>query len=177
LCHHCWRPGCAKHVLPSPPWARRLFGGEGGGPVLQNARARHCGDCAHFHAGTAGTIRRWLAVGLAGTGLAAIGLVVVWLSLIAGVICLLVGGLSAVWAYLRVRREAVRSRVELPVPLYPKVTDVQLVEELRGEITLGSPAGDYQTVLKPVEGKVSMSLTFGRPDRDRVWRRQKRLHA
>ena len=106
-----------------------------------------------------------------------IGLIIVWLSFIAGVICLLVGGLSAALAYLHVRRVAVRSRVALPVPLYPKVTDVQLVEELRGEITLGSPGGDYQTILKPVEGTVSMSLTFGRPDRERVWRRQKRLHA
>ena len=69
LCHHCWRPGCAKHVLPSPPWAKRLFGGEGGGPGMQNARARHCRDCAHARAGTAGATRRWLAVGLAGTGL------------------------------------------------------------------------------------------------------------
>jgi len=177
LCHHCWRPGCAKHVLPSPPWAKKLFGGEGGGPGLQNARACHCGDCAHVRAGTAGATRRWLAVGPAGTGLAAIGLIVVWLSFIAGAICLLVGGLSAACAYLRVRRDAVHVRLAMPVPLYPKVTDVQLVEELRGEITLGSHGGDYQTVLEPVEGKVSMSLTFGRPDRDRVWRRQKRPHA
>jgi hypothetical protein len=177
LCHHCWRPGCAKHVLPSPPWARRLFGGEGGGPGLQNARARHCGDCAHAHAGTAGATRRWLTVGLAGTGLAVIGLVVVWLSFIAGVICLLVGGLPAALAYLRVHRHAVRGRAAMPVALYPKVTDLELVEELRGEVTLGSPGGDYQTVLKPVEGTVSMSLTFGRPDRDRVWNRQKRLRA
>ena len=36
LCHHCWRPGCVKHVLPSPLWAEKLFGGEGGGPGLQN---------------------------------------------------------------------------------------------------------------------------------------------
>jgi hypothetical protein len=176
LCHHCWRPGCAKHVLPSPQWAEKLFGSEGGGPGLQKVRARHCGDCAHVRAGTAGTTGRWLAVGVAGTGLAAIGLIVVWLSLIAGLIFLLVGGISAVYAYLRVRRNAVHVRVGMPVPLYPKVADVRLIEELRGEITLGSHGRDYQTVLEPVEGKVSMVLTFGRPDRDRVWRRRKRLH-
>ena len=145
LCHHCWRPGCAKHVLPSPQWAEKLSGREGGGPGLQNVRARHCGDCAHVRAGTAGTTSRWLAVGVAGTGLAAIGLIVVWLSLIAGLIFLLVGGISAAYAYLRVRRGAVQVRVSMPVPLYPKVADVRLIEQLRGEITLGSHGGDYQT--------------------------------
>lgn len=177
LCHHCWRPGCAEHVLPSPPWAKKLFGGEGGGPGLQHARARHCGDCAHARAGTAATVRRWLAGGLAGAGLAAVGLVVVWLNFIAGLICLLAGGLAAACAYLRVRRDVVQVRVAMPVMLHPKVADVQLTEELRGEITLGSQDGDYRTALEPVEGKVSMSLTFGRPDRDRVWRQRKRLPA
>ena len=92
-------------------WAKKLFGGEGGGPGLQNARPRHCADCAHARAGTAGAIRRWLAVGVAGTGLAAIGLIVVWLSFIAGLVCLLAGGLAAACAYLRVRRDVVQTRV------------------------------------------------------------------
>ena len=176
LCHHCWRPGCAKHVLPSPQWAKRLFGSEGGGPGLHTARACHCGDCAYVRTGTARPTRRWLAVGVAGIGLAAIGLISVWLSLITGLIFLLSGGISAVYAYLRVRRGAVHVRVSMPAPLYPKVADVRLIEELRGGITLGSHRGDYQTVLEPVQGKVSMVLTFGGPDRDRVRRRRRRLH-
>jgi hypothetical protein len=176
LCHHCWRPGCAKHVRPSPKWAEKLFGSEGTGPGLENVRACHCGDCTHVRSGTARTIRHWLAVGVAGTGLAAIGLIAVWLSLIAGLIFLLVGGISAGWAYLCVRRSAVQARVGLPVPLYPKVADVRLIEELRGEITLGS-YGDYQSVLEPVDGKISMILTFGQPDWERVRRRRKRLHS
>ena len=153
LCHHCWRPGCAKHVLPSPQWAEKLSGREGGGPGLQNVRARHCGDCAHVRAGTAGPTSRWLAVGVAGTGLAAIGLISVWLNLIAGLIFLLVGGISAVWAYLRVRRAAAQLRLGMPVPLHPKVADVRLIERLRGEITLGSHDVEYQTVLEPVRGQ------------------------
>jgi hypothetical protein len=101
----------------------------------------------------------------------------VWLSLIAGLICLLTGGIFATWACLRVRRGMFHVRMDMPVPLYPKISDVQLTEELRGAITLGSDGDDYQTVLESVEGKVSMILTFGRPDRDRVRRRRKRLHA
>ena len=92
-----------------------------GGEVVRSGRRRsglaedpacHCGDCAHIRAGTAGPTSRWLAVGLAGTGLAVIGLIVVWLSLIAGLIFLLVGGISAAWAYLRVRRDAAQSAGE-----------------------------------------------------------------
>lgn len=177
LCHHCWRPGCAKHVLPSPLWAERLFGREGRGPGLHKRRAYHCGDCAHARAGTAGSTNRWLAVGVAGTGLVAIGIITVWLSLFAGLSLLLIGGISAAWAYRHVRRDHARVRAATPVPLYPKVADVRLVEQLRGEITLGSHGDDYQTILEPVEGKVSMTLTFGQADRDRVRRRQKRLRV
>jgi hypothetical protein len=177
LCHHCRRPGCAKHVLPSPRWAERLFGSEGGGPGLEKVRARHCGDCSHVRAGTAGTTSRLLAIGVAGTGLAVTGLIAIWLSLIAGLILLLAGGISATWACSQIRHGAVQVRRGLPVPLHPKVADVQLTEQIRGEITLGAHSDDYRTVLKPVEGKVSMTLTFGRPDRDRVWRRRKHLRA
>lgn len=177
LCHHCWQPGCAKHVLPSPRWAEKLFGREGFGPGLQKVRARHCGDCTHVRAGTAGTTRRWLAVGVAGAGLAAIGLIFVWLSPIVGLIFLLTGGISATWAYLHVRRGAARARIGMSVPLRPKVADVQVIEQLRGEITLTSDDGEYRTILEPVEGKISMILTFGQPDRDRVRRRRKSLKA
>jgi hypothetical protein len=177
LCHHCWRPVCVKHDLPSPLWAEKLFGREGAGPGLHRHRAHHCGVCAHSRAGTARTTNRWLAVGVAGTGLVAIGLVAVWLSLIAGLSLLLVGGISAAWTYRRVRRDQARVRVGMPVPLHPKVADVRLVEQLRGEITLGSHGDDYRTVLEPVEGTVSMTLIFGQPDRDRVRRRQKRLRV
>ena len=33
LCHHCWRPVCAKHVFVPVQWAQRLFGAEGEGPA------------------------------------------------------------------------------------------------------------------------------------------------
>ena len=101
LCHHCWRPGCAKHVLASPRWVEKLFGRDGGGPGLQNVRPRHCRDCAHIRAGTAGTRPWWLVAVVAGGSLAVIGAITVSLSPIAGLILLLAGGMSATWAYLR----------------------------------------------------------------------------
>ncbi len=113
---------------------------------------------------------------MAGTALAVIA-VAAWLSLIAGLALLLAGVILAAWAGLRTHRRAVQVRVGRPVPLYPKVAEVRLIERLRAEITLGSGGDDYRTVLGPVEGEISMILTFGRPDRDRVDRRRRRLHA
>jgi len=175
LCHHCWRPGCKKHVRPSPQWVRKVFTREGSGPGLAKAPAYHCGGCAHRKALIAGTTGRWLAIGLGGAALAMVGLVTVWLSLIVGAIILLVGGLSAVAAVLQVRWGAARERPVLPVPLLPKAVDVELTEELRGQITLGGEGDGYRTALEPVKGALNVRFTFGGPDRDRVKRRRKRV--
>ena len=174
VCHHCWRPACAKHVLVTPRWAEKLFGREGSGPGLQRVRASHCADCVHIGGGRAGTRSRWLRVGMAGSGLAVIGVVTIPLSWLAGLILLLIGSISAAWAYLQVRRATAQVRVGTPVPLHPKATELRLMEHLHGEITLGAQGDDYQTVLKPVKGEISLLLTFGRPDRERVLRRRKR---
>jgi hypothetical protein len=177
LCHHCWRAGCAEHVRPSPRWAEKLFGREGGGPGLENVRACHCGDCARARAGTAGTTSRWLAVGVAGAVMAVIGLAAVWLSMLGGMAFLLAGGITTAGAMLRGRRCAARARAGMRVPLHPKVADVELIEQLRGEITLAGHSAEYRTILEPVKGTISMLLTFGRPDSDRVWPRRWRKHA
>jgi hypothetical protein len=177
LCHHCWRPGCAKHVRPSPQWAERLSGHEAGGPGLEHVRACHCGDCTHLRVRTAGSTRRWLAVGVAGAGLTAIGVIYVWLSLIAGLAFLAVGGVSVTGAWLLLRRTGTRARRSMPVLLHPKVADVELIEQLRGEITLGPQDEEYQTDLESVGGTIGMVLTFGGPDQERVWRWRKRSGA
>lgn len=177
LCHHCWRPGCKKHVRASPRWARKIFAREGSGPGLAKAPAYHCEGCAHRKALTAGATGRWLAIGLGGAALAVTGLVTVWQSLVVGGALLLAGGLSAVVAVLQARRRVARNRTALPVPLLPKAVDVELTEELRGQITLGGEGDEYQTVLEPVKGALSLGFTFGGPDRERVWRRLKRART
>jgi hypothetical protein len=161
LCHHCWRPGCAHHVRPSPGWANWLFGAEGIGPGLKNVRARHCGDCAHLRVG------RWLEAGVAALALVVAGLLVIPASLFTGLVLVVVGAAVAVLAYARIRRHSARARADLPVPLHPKVSDVRLLERIRTRITLGAD-GDYQTQKEPVEGKLTATLTFGSHDRDRV---------
>ena len=111
LCHHCWRPGCKKHVRPSSRWTRKIFAREGSGPGLAKAPAYHCRACTHRKALTAGVTGRWLAIGLGGAALAVAGIVTVWLSLIVGAIFLLAGGLFAVVGMLQVRR-GVASRAD-----------------------------------------------------------------
>jgi hypothetical protein len=177
LCHHCWRQGCRKHVRPSPRWARKVFGPEGRGPGLAKAPAYHCRACAHRKALTAGATGRWLAIGLGGATLAVVGLVAIWQSLIVGAIFLLLGGLSAAAAVLRVRRGVARARTARPVPLLPKAVDVELTEELRGQITLEGAGDEYRTVLEPVQGALSLRFTFGGPDGERVRRRLKHARA
>lgn len=177
LCHHCWRPGCGEHVRQSPRWARKALAREGTGPGLAKFPAYHCGACAHRKTLAAGKTGRWLAVGLGGAALAAAGIVTAWLSLIAGASLLLAGGLSAVAAALQVHQGTVRERTALPVPLYPKVADVELTEQLSGEVTLGGEGDAYRTKLGQVKGALSLRFTFGGPDRERVLRRLKRARA
>src|ERR1700685_3091912 len=100
ICPHSLGPGCAKHVVPSPQWAEKLFRREGGGPGLRKVRACHCGDCAH---GGVGSTRRLLAVCAAGIGLVVIGLISIWLNPIAELIFILAGGISVTCAWLGMR--------------------------------------------------------------------------
>lgn len=163
LCHHCWKPGCARHVLPSPRWTNRLFGAEGSGPGLKSVRAWHCGDCSHFRTG------RWFETGVAGLALAVIGLLAVPVSMVAGLFLVAIGGTTTAWAYARIRRRSARARAGLPLPLHPRVSDVRLLERLRTRITLGADGG-YQTQRDPVEGTLTATLTFSSHDGDLVSR-------
>jgi hypothetical protein len=161
LCHHCWRPGCAHHVLAPPDWAQRLFGYEGNGPGLKQVPPYHCNECAHIQFG------HWLEVGVAGVGLALIGVFAVLVTRLPGLVLLVVGASAAAWAYVRIRRRSVQVRAGLPVPLHPKVADVRLIERLGVRIVL-EPQGVYTVQADPVEGELTAILTFGRHDRDRV---------
>ena len=173
LCHHCWRPGCAEHVLPSQRWAELILGSEGSGPGLQRKGAHHCEACAHLRAGLAGPMSRRLAMGVAVAALAVAGLILVWLAPAPGLVLLLAGGTGAGWVYLRIRSSTAVARASMPVSLHPKMSDVRMTETLRGKIWLGAHDEDYRTVLEGVEGKVSMTVSFGQPDRERTRRRRR----
>ena len=161
LCHHCWRPGCAKHVVPMPRWAARLLGREGAGRGLGTDASYHCQECGHAFAGYQ------LVLGAGGLGLMVAGLIIVLLNPVAGLALAVAGVLLAAWAYLTARRHTARRRADLPLALQPKINEVRLTERLGVDITL-APQGRYTTSLRPVEGDIAVDLVFGRPDRDRL---------
>jgi hypothetical protein len=163
LCHHCWRPGCVRHVRPTPHRAEKLLGQEGSGPGLANADAFHCAECGHVALG------HRLALCAAGVAVTAVGIIVIWLNLIAGPALILAGGALAGWAYLDMRRQLAKVRASMPLMVHPKVDELRLVEKLRSRITLG-PEGDYDTDPDPVEAELTAVLVFGRADRDRLTR-------
>jgi hypothetical protein len=161
LCHHCWRPGCAKHVRPVPRWAARLLGREGAGRDLGTDASFHCQECGRAIADYQ------LALGVGGLGVTIAGLITVILNPAAGLALVVVGTLLAGWAYLTARRHTARRRAALPLALQPKINDVRLTERLGVDIVL-APQGRYTTDLRPVEGDISVDLVFGRPDRARL---------
>jgi hypothetical protein len=161
LCHHCWRPGCAKHVKPTPRWVARLLGPEGAGRDLGTDASYHCHECGHAAAGYQ------LALGAGGLGVMIAGLILILLNPVVGLAMAAAGVLLAGWAYLTARRRAARRRAGLPLALQPKINDVRLTERLGVDITL-APEGGYRTRLRPVEGDISVALVFGPPDRERL---------
>jgi hypothetical protein len=169
LCHHCWRPGCATHVVPMPRWTARLLGREGAGRGLGADASYHCQECGHAVA------RYQLALGAGGLGLMVAGLITVLLNPAAGLALAVAGVLLAASAFLTTRRRAARRRADLPLALQPKINEVRLTERLGVDIIL-APQGRYTTSLRPVEGEIAVDLAFGRPDHDRL-DRYARKHA
>jgi hypothetical protein len=161
LCHHCWRPGCAEHVVPMPRWVARLLGREGVGRDLGTDASYHCQECGHAVVGYR------LALGAVGLAVTAVGLITVLLEPVAGLALVVAGILLAGWAHLTARRRIAQQRTGLPLALQPKINDVRLTERLGVNITL-APQGRYTTSLRPVEGGISVALVFGRPDRERL---------
>jgi hypothetical protein len=161
LCHHCWRPGCAKHVVPMPRWAGRLLGREGAGRGLGTDASYHCQECSHAFN------RYQLMLGAGGLGLVAAGLIIVLLNPLAGLALAIPGVMLAAWAYLTARRQTARRRADLPLALQPKINKVRLTERLGVDIAL-APQGRYTARPRPVEGDIAVDLAFGRPDRDRL---------
>lgn len=170
LCHHCWRPGCEKHVRPTPHWTELLFGREGSGPGLKNTRARHCAECAHTRPG------RWLEAGIAGAAVTVSGLAVLAANMVLGAVLAGLGAGTTWWAYAYVRRHSARAGGRLPVALHPKVSDLRVTERIQTQITLDQEGG-YQVGRNPVKGTIEATLTYDRRDGQRLKRhRDQRGH-
>jgi hypothetical protein len=101
-------------------------------------------------------------------GVAAAGLLMLFLLPLAGVILVLGSAGTAVWIRYADRRRdqaALRDRPSLPV--IPSIDSVEVREVLRGELVLDAD-GTYRTSVTPVDGHIKVEATFGRPDQDRL---------
>ena len=161
LCHHCWRPGCADHVVSVPPWARRLLGREGAGRGPENDEAYHCKKCSHA------ATRPQLVLGVLGTVAVVAGLILLLPSRPPGWRSSWPVPCSRAWPIWprAVVRPGTRRGATAPAP-----EDQRPSPDGDGsESTSASPSRAATTTnLRPVEGKIAVNLVFGRPDRDRL---------
>jgi hypothetical protein len=172
VCHHCARAMCATDSPAILTDAGRPVSHEFDGLELDQSAAHHCADCHHVVKGRLGRLIVAAAVA------AVLGLVLLTGPTVGlGVLVTVVAVAAAVAAVLVDRTRAPHRLPDRPpVPLVPNVQSIHLVETLRGVLRL-DPAGKYHTSAAPVAGSLTVAMTFGRPDRDRLdrYRRTYRL--
>lgn len=160
MCHHCARIGCSKHIAPIPTVAGRPLSREMSRLGMGRKLTYHCADCVHIASPTT------LLVCGGGAVVLLAGLGVLWIDLVVGLIFTAAGaGLAAVSYGIGVRKRAGKAR--LPLPVLPRVEEISLREELRGQIYL-RPDGNYESLSEPVEGKITTIMAFGPSDRQRL---------
>jgi hypothetical protein len=164
LCHHCGKPLCSRHaVLPAVSANGAVLSREFAALNLDGVRFVHCEE--HNHQ-VRGPLTKQMYYG---GGSAALGLLLLILSLVPiGLILLLAGLGLAGYAYHgtgRRRQELLAARPKLP--LVPSVEQIEVVERLHGTLVLDEQ-GRYTTQTEEATGNIGVRLAFGRPDRERL---------
>ena len=168
LCHHCARPMCREHS----PLAFRQGGrqvSEVSGDArdsakpasrefawlkqsdLRRAAVYHCEDHAHVVRNT------WVLIG-SGAGLALLGVIIALFSVLPGLVLLLLGGGLGLWGFVQRQRQAETDPMSRPLPLFPHVDSVEVIERLNGTVTL--TGGRYtSTADKHVQGEIKIEMS------------------
>lgn len=168
LCHHCARPMCRTHSPRVFRQAGQLVR-EVEGQVRDTAKPAslefawlkqsdirrsavyHCEDDAHVVRGTSTLVK-------SGIGLAVLGVIISLFSLVPGLILLLAGAGSIAAAYLRSASQTANDHATRPLPLFPHVESVEVVERLNGTVTLSR--GTYQsTAQEHVQGEITIDMS------------------
>lgn len=162
ICHHCGRAMCHSDGPPSLEGAAKPRNKEFAKLGLPEIEPSHCDDCRHVVKGSA------LPLMIGGSSLAMLGIAVMFASVLPGLVMLLVGGGLAGFGYrLETRRKQDASRTRPPLPVVPHIDSTSIRETVRGQLTLDRD-GHYRTSIEPVRGRMSIAMTFGRPDQDRL---------
>jgi len=165
VCHHCGKCLCSSHTpravdLRGRPVSRELDGLELEGDL---AAVYHCAE--HQHVVRGGGLLPYL---LAGAGLAVLGAIVVFYSLVAGLVLLVLGAGAAIGCYLVQRRWKAAARAVMPaLPVMPNLESVSVREALRGWIRL-RPDGTYTSMPQPANGTVELAMRLNNSDAERL---------
>lgn len=168
LCHHCARPMCQEHSARAFRQAGQLVSEVGGAardsakPAsrefiwlkqsdLRRSAVYHCKDHAHVVRNTSTLIG-------SGVGLAVLGVIVAFFSVLPGLVLLLAGGGLGVWGFVQRRRETETDPASRPLPLFPHVDSVEVIERLNGTVTL--TGGRYTSIAdKHVQGEIKIEMS------------------
>ncbi|MEU5260488.1 hypothetical protein [Amycolatopsis sp. NPDC021455] len=156
LCHHCGRPLCKEHR------SGQVVTSEFDGLGFQKAEPQHCAD--HLHV-VKPSIRKYVFVAAAVAGL---GVLLMFASVAVGLV-LFLGGLAGgglAW-FEDHRRTAVAFANRPKLPVVPSIDSVHVRELVQGNLVLDEK-GTYYSSVTPVEGGITLDMTFGRPDQDRL---------
>ncbi|MEU0532595.1 hypothetical protein [Amycolatopsis tolypomycina] len=129
---------------------------------LRRTQPHHC--ATHDHVVRASLRQMYYVAG----GIAAAGLLVLFLLPLAGVILVLgSAGAAGLIRYGDRRRDRAALLARPALPVVPSIDSVEVREVLRGELVLDVD-GTYRTSVTPVDGHIKVETTFGRPDQDRL---------
>lgn len=164
VCHHCGKGMCQQHSPKAVDAADKPVSGELAGLRLEGRQAGvyHCREDSHV---VKGSLR---SVIVAGAAVAVLGIIVLFLNLLAGLVLLVAGAATAVAAYLAdQKRRAAVADLRPPLPVLPSLDSVRVTEILRGQVRLGAD-GSYASTPQPAEGMLEMELTLAKADRERL---------
>jgi hypothetical protein len=174
VCHHCGKPMCKAHSplafrlagkpAREPGPAAKLASQEFGGLGLDTNRAAvyHCEDHAHIVGGRGGLF----ALGVV---LAVLGIIVLLFDFVPGLVLLLAGLVAAAIAIVRSRGASATEAP--PLPVFPHVRAVNIVERLNGTVDLktkedtssaggvkGEITEEYTSSAGDVEGEITFAM-------------------
>lgn len=175
VCHHCGQAMCTEHSPSAIDTVGKPLSKEFIDLGLKETQcgevATHCEHCDHIVHGRS-------------IGLIIIGLVIVLASIAIPPIKfplrsvgVLIGSGFAICGYVinqKRRGKAIKSRPLLP--FFPSFEKVQVLETLRGRITVDAN-GRHNVLAQPVDGALTITANFGKPERDRLqqYRKKHRL--
>lgn len=162
VCHHCGVPMCRADSPRITTTRGKPRSREFAGLGIEVPCAYHCPRCDHL-------VKRRLVAELALMALlVALGVALLPTSTAVGLVLLAVGVAGGAACYrLDRRRLETAQRMKPVLPLLPKVDSAAVAEKVRGRLTLDAK-GEYRTSVTPTEGELSLSMTFGRTDLDRL---------